>query len=304
MKISLTVGLGARTESTVPGIVTRAQELEAAGFNKMWMPTAFGLDALTALAAAGASTERIQLGTAVVPTFPRHPVVMAQQALSVQSASRGRFTLGIGLSHKVMMEDALGLPYERPAKHMREYLEVLAPLLRGEHVSFSGDIYKVETAVTIPDVPTVSLLVAALGPAMLKLAGSFADGTITSWVGPRTLRDHIVPSLTLAAREAGRPAPQVVVGLPIALTNDTDGARAGIAQRAEWYNSLPSYRAMLDIEGAENPAEIAMVGDETTLARQLRQLADSGATEFAAQIISSEPGGAARTAEFLLSQMR
>jgi hypothetical protein len=138
---------------------------------------------------------------------------------------------------------------------------------------------------------------------MLKLAGQYAAGTITSWVGPKTLREHIAPTIAEAAREAGRAAPQVVAGLPIALTNDVETARAGIAQRAEWYNSLPSYRAMLDIEGAENPAELAMVGDEASLRRQLKELEESGATEFAAQIISSEPGGAARTAEFLRSQI-
>lgn len=301
MKISVTVGLGARNESTVHGIVARVQELEAAGFAGAWMPTAFGMDALTALAAAGVQSNSMALGTAVVPTFPRHPVVMAQQALTLQSAVGGRFTLGIGLSHKVMMDDALGIPYEQPARHMREYLAVLAPLLRGEAASFHGSIYNVETPVTVPGAAPVPLVVAALGPVMLKLAGEFADGTITSWVGTKTLREHIIPSINAAAEAAGRPRPRIVVGLPVAVTDDPDVARAAIAQRAEWYNKLPSYRAMLDIEGAANPAEVALVGNEAALGAQIEELAETGATELAAQITAGEPGGAQRTFEFLRS---
>jgi len=302
MKIGITVGLGARLEATVPGLRERIPELEAKGFTSIWMPTAFGLDAITALAAAGGSTTTAELGTAVVPTFPRHPVVMAQQALTAQSALGGRFTLGIGLSHKVMMEDAMGLAYEHPAKHMREYLAVLAPLLRGEAVSFKGSLYQVETGVTIA-APRVPLLVAALGPALLRLAGEFADGTITSWVGPKTLRNHLVPAISQAAREAGRPEPRVVVGLPVELTNDAVAARERIAQRAEWYNTLPSYRAMLDREGVAGPADVAVVGNEAELDAQLAALREAGATDFAAQIISSEPGSAARTMEYLESRL-
>jgi F420-dependent oxidoreductase-like protein len=225
---------------------------------------------------------------------------MAQQALTTQAACDGRFTLGIGLSHKVMMEDSLGLPFEHPAKHMAEYLAVLAPLLRRESVTFHGNLYSVEATLSVDAAP-VPLLVAALGPSMLKLAGRLADGTITSWVGPKALAGHIVPGISAAAREAGRPAPQVVVGLPIELTNDAVGARQRMAQRVEFYNSLPSYRAMLDIEGAEHPAELALLGDESALSAQLARLAEAGATEFQAQLIATEPGSAQRTFEFLAS---
>lgn len=300
MKISLTAGLGARNESTIPGIAARAAELETRGFRGMWMPNAFGIDAMTALAVAGSKTGTLQLGTAVIPTFPRHPVVMAQQALTTQAACDGRFTLGIGLSHKVMMQDSLGLPFEHPAKHMAEYLAVLAPLLRRESVSFHGSLYNVEAALTVDAAP-VPLLVAALGPAMLKLTGRLADGTITSWVGPKALASHVLPGISAAASDAGRAAPQVVVGLPIELTNDADGARQRMAQRVEFYNSLPSYRAMLDIEGAEHPAELALLGNESALTAQLDRLAEAGATEFQAQLIATEPGSAQRTFEFLAS---
>ncbi len=298
MKISMTIGLGARGEATVPGLVSRAQELEAAGFHGVWMPTAFGFDALTALAAVAGQTTRVELGTAVVPTFPRHPVVMAQQALTVQSMAGGRFTLGIGLSHKVMMEDALGIPYEHPAKHMAEYLAVLAPLLRGEAANFQGETYRVNTPMTV-SAPPVRLLVAAMGPAMLKLAGRFADGTITSWVGPKTLAGHIVPTIVAAAAEAGRPTPRIAVGLPIVLTKDVDAARAHLAQQTAWYNSLPSYRAMLDREGVDGPADIALIGDEQVLDTALARLKEAGATDFLAQLISVGPGSTQATMEYL-----
>jgi len=302
MKISLTIGLGARGETTVPGLVERAQALEAAGFHGLWMPTAFGFDAMTALAVVASQTTRVELGTAVVPTFPRHPVVMAQQALTAQSAAGGRFTLGIGLSHKVMMEDALGIPYEHPAKHMREYLAVLAPLLRGEAATFRGETYRVNTPLTVT-APPVQLLVAAMGPEMLKLAGTFADGTVTSWVGPKTLASHIVPTIAAAAREAGRPTPRIAVGLPIVLTDDAVTARAQLAQQAAWYNSLPSYRAMLDREGVAGPADIALVGDKRGLDEAIDRLEEAGATDFLAQLISTGPGSTQATMEYLTARL-
>jgi F420-dependent oxidoreductase-like protein len=265
----------------------------------MWLPNAFGFDAITALAVVGSHVDGIEIGTAVVPTFPRHPVVMAQQALTAQAAAGGRFVLGIGLSHKAMMEDQLGLPFEHPARHMREYLSVLAPMLRGEAVSFTGTQYRVDAAVTIGSAPPVPLLVAALGPEMLALAGAFADGTITSWVGPKTVASHIAPRITGAAREAGRGAPRIVVGLPIAVTDDVDGARAQLAGQAAWYNSLPSYRAMLDREGVAGPADVALIGDAASLDAQLERLAEAGATEFAAQVIPMGPGTVSRTMEYL-----
>ncbi len=299
LKISVTVGLGSRQEATIDGLRRRTVELEDLGFHGVWMPTASSFDAITALVAAGTGTSRIGIGTAVVPTFPRHPVAMAQQALTAQAALGGRFTLGIGLSHKVMMEDALGIPYIHPAAHMSEYLSVLAPLLRGEQVSFRGESYRVETELTVAGGTPVPLVVAALGPAMLKLAGRFADGTITSWVGPRTLEHHIVPLITGAAREAGRAAPQIIAGLPIALTHDVGAARERIATQSAWYNSLPSYRAMFEREGVSGPADLAILGDEQDLDDGLRRLAEAGASEFAAQLVAVEPGSPARTLDYL-----
>lgn len=303
MRIGITVGLGSRSESTVDGIAARIADAEARGFASVWSTNAFGFDAITALAAAARGTHRVELGTAVVPTYPRHPVVMAQQALTAQSALGGRFTLGIGLSHETTVTGALGIPFERPARHMREYLSVLTPLLDGNPASVEGDLYNVKARVFVGEVPRVPVVVAALGPAMLKLAGEMADGTITSWVGPRTLETHIVPRITKGAQAAGRPAPRVVVGLPIVLTSDPEGARNRFAPSVTGYGNLPSYRAMFEIEGVESPADVALFGDAATLGKALDQLADAGATDFQAQVISAEPGSASRTLDFLGSRI-
>ncbi len=300
MRIGITVGLGARSESTVDGVVKRVKDAEARGFETVWMTNAFAFDAMTALSAVGRETSRVELGTAVVPTYPRHPVVMAQQALTAQSSSGGRFTLGIGLSHETMVNGALGLAFERPAQHMREYLEVLLPLLEGRPASVDGEMYRVRARV-FADAPDVPVVIAALGPAMLRIAGSLTTGTITSWVGPRTLADHVAPRITKAAEDAGRPAPRIIVGLPIALTVDPAAARVRFAPQVASYGALPSYRAMFDREGVEDPAEVAMFGDEKTLTACLARLTDGGATDFGAQVVAVEPGAASRTLDFLAS---
>ena len=262
MKIGITVGLGARSEATIDGVIERVRGAEERGFPSIWMTNAFAFDAITALSAAGRETSKIEMGTAVVPTYPRHPVVMAQQALTAQSASGGRFTLGIGLSHESMITGALGLPFERPARHMREYLEVLMPLLAGQPAAVDGDLYHVRARVTAPSEPRTSVVVAALGPQMLKVTGELADGTILSWVGPKTIDSHIAPTIGKAAASAGRASPRIVAGLPISLTSDPDGARQRFAPQVAGYGALPSYRAMFDREGVSDPAEVAIFGDE------------------------------------------
>jgi len=302
VKIGITVGLGARSEGTIDGVVERIKDAERRGFATVWMTNAFSFDAITALAAAGRETSSVELGTAVVPTYPRHPVVMAQQALTAQSASGGRFTLGIGLSHKVMVSDSLGLPFERPAQHMREYLGILMPLLSKEPASLAGELFNVQARVGVGDVEPVPVVVAALGPQMLKLAGSLTAGTITSWVGPRTLDTHIAPKINAAAETSGRPKPRIIIGLPVSLTDDPDGARQRFAPQVAAYGALPSYRAMFDQEGVEDPAEVALFGDEAALDKSLAQLADAGATDFGAQVVSTEPGSATRTLEYLASR--
>jgi len=196
-------------------LVASAKDFEARGFDTMWMANIFGIDAITAAAIIGRETETIGLGTAVVPTYPRHPTALAQQALTAQAASAGRFALGIGLSHKVVIEDMLGLSYARRAKHMREYMAVLGPLLRGEPAKFEGEEYRVNLALAVPGATPVPTLIAALGDHMLRIAGETADGTILWMTGPDTIESHIGPKLRSAAADSGRPEPRVVAGLPM-----------------------------------------------------------------------------------------
>jgi 5,10-methylenetetrahydromethanopterin reductase len=291
--------MGAGGPETLDDLVAQAKASEAAGFSSVWLANIFSFDAIGALAVVGRETERIELGTAVVPTYPRHPVTMAQQALTTQAASGGRFSLGLGLSHQIVIETLLGLSYSRRASHMREYLEVLGPLLRGEPAAFSGEEYRVQASLQVPGADPVPVLIAALGPAMLKLAGTRTAGTITWMTGPKTLEAHTVPGITAAASEAGRPAPRVVAGLPIALTSDTGAARELAAKAFEVYGGLPSYRAMLDREGAAGPADVAVVGDEAALEAQLRRLEEIGVTDFLAAPFPADEGAVERTLAFL-----
>ena len=301
MRIGVMIG-GDGQRRTLKDIVEMAQRVEAAGLDDVWMANIFSHDAISTLALVGRETTRVGLGTAVTPTFPRHPTAIAQQALTTAAASGNRFTLGIGLSHKLVIEEMLGLSYDRPARHMREYLSVLLPLLHGETVDFAGEQYRVGSfTLDVPDAERVPVVVAALGPVMLKLAGELADGTNTWMVGPKTMDGHIVPRLRQAARGAGRGDPRVVGGFPIVLTNKPDQARESIAQNLVVYGQLPSYRAMLDKEGVKGPADIAIVGDENALRGELKRLEDIGVTHFNAAIAAVEDGAFERTLEFLSS---
>ena len=252
------------------------------GFASYWMSNIFGLDALTALAVAGSQVPGIELGTAVVPTYPRHPAVLAQQALTVATAVGGRLTLGIGLSHKIVIEDMYGYSFDRPARHMREYLEVLLPLLDGKQVSFQGETLSAGIGLSTPSPGRVPVLLAAMAPQMLRLAGQRTDGTVLWMTGPATVRDYIVPAITEAAQAAGRPSPRVVCILPVCVTGDTDGARDAANRVLSIYGQLPSYRAMLDREGAEEPGDIALIGDEQAVAGKIGVLEESGVTDFVA----------------------
>jgi 5,10-methylenetetrahydromethanopterin reductase len=252
------------------------------GFASAWLANIFGVDALTALAVAGSRAPDIELGTAVVPTYPRHPAVLAQQALTTQSALDGRLALGIGLSHQIVIEHMFGYSFDKPARHMREYLEVLLPLLRDGRVSYAGETLQADVGLTTPREHPVPVLLAALAPRMLRLAGTVADGTILWMTGPETVASHIVPKLTAAADEAGRPAPRVVCTLPISVTDDPAAARERANEVFSIYGQLPSYRAMLDLEGAAGPGDVAIVGDEDSVGRQVAGLAEAGVTDFVA----------------------
>ncbi|MGI5415266.1 LLM class F420-dependent oxidoreductase [Actinomadura luteofluorescens] len=266
------------------------------GFSSAWMSQIFGVDALTALAVAGSGVPGIELGTAVVPTYPRHPAVLAQQARTTALALRGRFTLGVGLSHKIVIEDMYGYDFGRPLRHMDEYLSVLGPLLNGENSAFTGETLRGHIGLSVPNEGRVPLVLAALGPKMLKLAAERADGTVLWMTGPVTVREHIVPTITEAAEAAGRGAPRVVCVLPVCVTGDVERAREQAGETFEVYGVLPSYRAMMDREGVEGPKDLAVIGDEDAVAAKLEELSEAGVTDFVA---AEYVPGDRRTREFL-----
>ncbi len=252
------------------------------GFASFWMSNIFGLDALTALAVAGSQVPGIELGTAVIPTYPRHPAVLAQQALTAALAvGPGRLTLGIGLSHKIVIEDMYGYSFERPARHMREYLSVLLTLLDGNTASVDGSTLSAHIGLSVPRTGRVPVLLAAMAPRMLNLAGEQTDGTVLWMTGPATVRDYVAPAISGAA-SAAWPSPRVVCSLPVCVTSDPDAARASAAEEFAIYGQLPSYRAMLDREGAVSPGDVAVVGDEDAVAAQILAFADAGVTDFVA----------------------
>jgi F420-dependent oxidoreductase-like protein len=282
MKIGIGIGEIAGASADIDGIIAQARAAEADGFASGWFANIFGMDAIMASALCARATQRIELGTAVVPTYPRHPVAMAQQALSAQAAAGGRFTLGIGLSHQIVIEGMFGLSFAKPYSHMKEYLAVLAPLIREGSVSHYGEEYRVTAQVAVPGARPCPILVAALAPKMLALTGAVADGTITWMTGPKTLREHTVPRLREGAAKAGRPAPRVIASLPIAVTREVAAARTSAARQFIVYGGLPSYRAMLDREGAEGPGDVAIAGDESAVGEALGRLAEIGVTDYLA----------------------
>jgi 5,10-methylenetetrahydromethanopterin reductase len=278
------------------GLREQARQAADDGFASVWLSNIFGLDALTALAVVGNQVGGIELGTAVVPIYPRHPAVLAQQALTAAAACGGRLVLGIGLSHKIVIEDMYGYDFSRPLLQMREYLAVLLPLMERRPASFTGTTVRANIGLTTPGEGRVPVLIAALGAQMLQLAGQQADGTILWMTGPATVRDHIVPTITEAAAVAGHPAPRVVCILPVCVTGDPDGARERAARVFAIYGELPSYRAMLDREGASGPGDVAIVGDEDAVGAQIRALSDAGVTDFVAgEYGRGEDGARTRT---------
>ena len=290
---------GAVNEGSLDEVVAEAAAVERDGFAAYWVPHIFGHDALTALAVVGMTVPRIELGTSVVPTFPRHPHAIAQQAHTVAAACGNRLTLGIGLSHKIVIEDMFGLSYDKPVRHLREYLKVLEPLSRNEPANFDGEMYRVHAAVNAKGSDGFSVVVAALGEQMLRVTAALADGTLTWCTGPVTLAAHTIPTITRAADEFGRPAPRVIAALPVCVTADVEGASARAAKTFAAYGALPSYRAMLDREGVAGPADIAIIGSAAQVQDRVAALAGIGVTDFAAVEFGATPDEIGETRDAL-----
>jgi F420-dependent oxidoreductase-like protein len=274
------------------------------GFASAWLSNIFGLDALTSLAVAGSQVGGIEVGTAVVPTYPRHPAALAQQARTTALATGpGRLNLGIGLSHQVVIEGMYGYSFKRPLRHMDEYLSALLPLLDRRPVAYTGETVQARVTLTVPHEGHIPVLLAALGPRMLRLAAERTAGTVLWMTGPKTVREHIAPTITEAAAAAGRPAPRIVCVLPVAVTSEPAQAHARAARVYGAYGALPSYRAMMNREGAAGPADLAVIGDEDTVGAKIDDLAKAGVTDFVAAefMVGAD---SARTRTFLKSIVR
>ncbi|MEM8620530.1 MAG: TIGR03564 family F420-dependent LLM class oxidoreductase [Actinomycetota bacterium] len=270
------------------------------GFSAYWLAQSGNIDALTAFAAHGPSSTSTELGTAVIPTWTVHPHAIAVQALTTQAAVGGRLVLGVGLSHEPTVRDRWKMAWERPVRQMLDYLDILQPLLaegaahhEGHFWSFEGEIARVASA------PKVML--AALGTQMLDIAGRRTDGTILWCVGPRTVKQHIAPTINAAAADAGRPTPAVVCSLPVWVTDDPSGARAFLDQILATYAELPSYAAMLEREGVSTVGGLAIAGSETEVVERIDELAASGATQLSALALGGNPDEIAHTRQVLVA---
>lgn len=296
MRIGLTGGA-----STLDKLVAQAEQAEADGFTSLWYASLVQGDPLVAIAIAGRATQRLELGTAVLQTYPCHPLLQANRAASVSAAfGRPGFSLGIGPSHESLVRGVLGLSYDRPGQNTEEYVEILTAVLRGEDIDVHGEEWSAHTqgrAVAPPH--PIPVLVAALGPRLLRVAGRLADGVVLWMAPPRAVETHVVPRVTAAAAEAGRPAPRVIAGLPVAVHDDADEARSAVTAASGMYSGMPNYQRILDIGGAEDVAAAAIVGDEQSVEKQMRALIDAGATDVWASIV---PVGADRAARAASSQ--
>ncbi len=286
--------------STADRMVEQARRAEADGFSSIWYPgAAGGGDPLPVMALAGRATSAIELATAVLPTYTCHPVLMANRATAAVTAlgATGRLTLGVGPSHGVVIEDMLGLSYDTPGRETDEYVQILTALLRGEQVSFSGQEFTVTAGpVALPDGVEIPVMVGALGSRLLRVAGALTAGTIL-WMGnAASIESHVAPVIRKAAADAGRPAPRIVAGLPVAVHDDVAEAREAGGRLFAAYGTLPNYQRILAHGGISSPAEAVIVGNEDSVAAQIRALFEAGATDVWAAPFAVGPDASASRA--------
>jgi F420-dependent oxidoreductase-like protein len=266
-------------------VIERASEAEAAGVDDIWLNQGLDIDGITFAALVAREIPRVIVGIAVVPMYHHHPIAIAGQAKAAQLAARGRFALGIGLGHKAQVEDVFGLPFDRPVRHLRDYLRAVRELLDTGSAAVRGATVTADLSGVTPErlhggvTPRVPLLVAAMGPQTLRAAGELADGTLPYLAGPRTLDSLIVPGITKAAEAAGRPAPRIAAGVPASVTDDPGRARARAFETLGGYARAPVYQAVLEREGISNVADLALIGDEETVAAGIRRYLEAGATD-------------------------
>jgi len=298
MRIALNIGSHHHGLDTIRSEAAQAADDGLAG---VWMSQIFGPDALTALTVIGQEVLDLELGVSIVPIYGRHPFALAIQARTVQAAVGGRLTLGIGPSHQVVVEVLYGDSYAKPYTYTKEYLQALLPLLAGESADVSGEEITARGKLEIDAPGAPPVLIAGLGPKMLRLAGAHAAGTTLWMVGPTTIASHITPTITAAAADAGRPAPRILAGVTACVTDDPDAVRARSAAEQGLYGSLPAYQRMLQAEGVNGPADLVIAGDEDTVVRGLERYAEAGVTDVRVSVLAGHETERDRTRQVLRS---
>jgi 5,10-methylenetetrahydromethanopterin reductase len=267
----------------VEELIEDARSAQRDGLASYWVGQQLDWDAFSLLAVLAREVPGIEFGTAVTHVWTAFPVHMAQQAMSLQVLSGGRFTLGVGLEHEPIMRAMWGLDWNRPVAYFAEYLDVVRSLIETGRVEHEGEFFQIKTSfLRFRPHPEMQIILGALGPRMLRLAGSKAEGTTTWLTGTKTIRDHIVPSIRAAAEEAGRPPPRVIPLVPIAVTKDVRGMRERVSEQMSFYPTMPSYQAMLEREGATTAGEIGLFGSPSQVEEALHELDAAGATDFGA----------------------
>ncbi|MGW6445726.1 TIGR03564 family F420-dependent LLM class oxidoreductase [Lentzea sp. NPDC055074] len=282
MSIGVTLNAESTAANQVDAIVALARSAATAGVRSVWLGQRLDYDAAALATVVGREVPGVHVGTSAIPVFGRHPVLVSSLAQTAQAATHGRFQLGLGLGAKAVVEPAFGVPHERPVALLREFLSALRPLLHDGVADFHGE--RITAAPTRPvrvagADPAVPVLVAAMGPRALEVAGELADGTLPYLATPRVLGEHVVPAITKAAEQAGRPAPRIVALITATVTSDVDGVREKAARALAFYDEVPSYQRVLGLGGVAHAHEIAVIGDEKQLDAAVRRHLDAGATE-------------------------
>jgi F420-dependent oxidoreductase-like protein len=312
MRIGLQVSADrGRYATKVEKLRADARWADEAGLDSIWTPQIPDeFDAMTAATVLGAATSRIEIGTAIVPIQPRHPIALAQQALSTQAVCEGRFVLGLGVSHHWIIRDMLGLPYERQAVTMRCHLDVLDQALAGPGlVEVENELFHIRNPLDVTDITPTPVMIAALGPVMLKLAGERAAGTSLWLADERTIGSHVVPTISKAAEDAGRPAPRILAGVPVCLCRD-DEIDAAVERTNRVLSEVvdsPNYQKLMEHGDARAIGDVLVCGSEATMEKRMRSFANAGVTDFNARIVplgedrDAVRTSAQRTREYLAS---
>ncbi|MGK3200256.1 TIGR03564 family F420-dependent LLM class oxidoreductase [Amycolatopsis sp. MEPSY49] len=271
--VTLPAGDTDAAPNLVDELLTQARQAAEAGLKSVWFSQLpLSQDAIAVAALAGRENPGLEVGTSVVPTYPRHPLLVASAAQTAQAAAHGNFTLGIGLGSKGFLGPVYGVEYPPPIRHLREYLTVLKQVFAGEAVDFQGETVQAKPLgpSTVAGGKDIPVIVAAMGPQALKVTAELADGTLPFLAGPRALSEQIVPAM------AGK---RIIAAVPAIVTDEPDEVRAKAVEQMGFYGQIPSYRRILDVEGVGHAADLAIIGDEKTVLAGLQRYYDAGATD-------------------------